>query len=100
MGDEFDKYKDQNLEMMRADVAGAVSNSDDMMGEALTKALMDDTHDDDTVDSFWFESMNSIEIEASVYCEVNDWLKRKEDASMDERRNFLQEKLNKMVATV
>jgi len=100
LADEFDKYKDQNLEKMRADVAGAVSNSDDMMGQALTKALMDDMHDDDTVESFWFGSMDSIEIEASVYCEVNDWLKKKEGVGMDERRDFMQQKLNKMVATV
>ena len=40
--DEFDQYKDQNLEKMRAEVEGNLSGFDGMMSQALTKALMDD----------------------------------------------------------
>jgi len=100
LADEFDKYKNQSLEEMRSDVAGAVSNSDDMMGEALTKALMDDILDGDKVETFCFESMGIIEIEANIYCEVYEWLKKEKGIGMDERRDFLQQRLNKMVATV
>lgn len=102
LADEFDQYKDQNLEKMRAEVEGNLTNFDGMMSQALTKALMDD--DDmppDKNELTWgARSGEVIEIEASVLCEMNDWLKRKQGASVDERRAFIQETLNKMVASV
>jgi len=100
LDDEFDKYKNENLEKVRADIVGSVSNSKDMMSQALTKALMDDIQDDDTIESAWFGSIDSTEMEASVYCEVHNWLKSKDGAGLDERRDYMQQKLNKMVATV
>lgn len=100
LADEFDRYKNENLEKVRTDIVGTISNSKDMMSQALTKALMDDMEDDATIESSWLGGMDKTEIEASVYCEVNDWLKKKEGAGLDERREFMQEKLNKMVATV
>lgn len=101
LGDVFDNYKDQNLEQMRTNVEGAVTNVDGMMSQALTKALMDD--DDDSTDEDllkWGGSGQSMEIEASVLCDTNDWLKRKDAPTVDERRDFMQETLNKMVASV
>jgi len=100
LADEFDKYKNDNLEKVRTDIVGTIANSEDMMSQALTKVLMDDVDDDDIIESTWHGSMDKTEIEASVYWEVNDWLKSKEGASLDERSTFMQEKLNKMVATV
>ena len=86
LGDVFDNYKDQNLEEMRTKVEGTVTNVDGMMSQALTKALMDD--DDDSTDENalkWGGSGQSMEIEASVLCDTNDWLKRKDSPSVDER---------------
>jgi len=86
LGDVFDNYKDQNLEQMRTNVEGAVTNVDGMMSQALTKALMDD--DDDSTDEDqlkWGGSGESMEIEASVLCDTNDWLKRKDSPNVDER---------------
>ena len=86
LGDVFDNYKDQNLEQMRTKVEGTVTNVDGMMSQALTKALMDD--DDDSTDENelkWGGSGQSMEIEASVLCDTNDWLKRKDSPSVDER---------------
>jgi len=100
LNDEFDKYKNENLEKVRTDIVGTISNSKDMMSQAMTKALMEDIHDDDTIESSWFGSINSTEIETSVYCEVHDWLKSKDGAGLDERRYYMQQMLNKMVATV
>jgi len=48
----------------------------------------------------WGGNGDGMEIEASVLCETNDWLKRKEGASLEERRMFMQDILNRMVATV
>mmetsp|Transcript_13886 Transcript_13886/g.40599 ORF Transcript_13886/g.40599 Transcript_13886/m.40599 type:complete len:1190 (-) Transcript_13886:39-3608(-) len=101
LADEFDQIKDQNLEKMRTEVEGTVTNVDGMMSQALLKALMDDEDTNrDMNELTWGGSRTSIEIEASVLCEMNDWLKRKEGAGLDERRGFMQETLNKMVASV
>jgi len=86
LADEFDKYKDQNLEKMRTEVEGMSSNFDGMMSQALTKALMDDMDEDDGGMSVVTSDMaNSMEIEATVLCDINDWLKKKEGAAPDEK---------------
>lgn len=101
LADEFDKYKDQNLEKMRSEVEGMSSNFDGMMSQALTKALMDDMDEDDGGISVVTSDMaNSMEIEATVLCDINDWLKKKEGATPDEKREFMQETLNEMVSKV
>jgi hypothetical protein len=62
---------------------------DGMMSQALTKALMDDDDSSqDMGDLMWGGTGDSMEIEASVLCDMNDWLKRKEGASVDERYVF------------
>lgn len=84
--DEFDRYKNQDLEKMREEVKGNVDNMDGMISQALTKVLMDqDEHDTKTL--LWGANApgDSAEIEASVLCETHDWLKRKEDATLEER---------------
>eukprot|EP00980_Cylindrotheca_fusiformis_P013513 scaffold3450_cov114-Cylindrotheca_fusiformis.AAC.18 len=86
LADEFDQYKDQNLEKMRADVEGNLTGFDSMMSQALTRALIDE--DDDHIDRSefsWGGSRNGAEIEASALGEVTDWLKRKENASLKEK---------------
>jgi hypothetical protein len=108
-GDEPDRQTDElddnmgndKLEKMRAGVEDNVGGVDEMMSQALIKALTDD--DDISRDMgglMWGGSGDGMEIEASVLCETNDWLKRKEGATLDERRNFMQDILNRMVATV
>lgn len=87
--DEFDRYRNQDLEKMREEVKGNVDNMDGMMSQALTKVLMEqDEHD--TKSLLWGASApgDSAEIEASVLCETHDWLKRKEDATLEERYCF------------
>lgn len=88
LADEFDQYKDQNLEKMRADVEGNLTGFDSMMSQALTRALIDE--DDDHVDPselLWGGSgrLAGAEIEASALGEVTDWLKRKENANVEEK---------------
>jgi hypothetical protein len=88
LADEFDQYKDQNLEKMRADVEGNLNDFDGMMSQALTRALIDD--DDDIVDPaelLWggSGSLTGAEIEASALGEVTDWLKRNGRASVEEK---------------
>eukprot|EP00546_Thalassionema_frauenfeldii_P015737 CAMPEP_0178913192 /NCGR_PEP_ID=MMETSP0786-20121207/10703_1 /TAXON_ID=186022 /ORGANISM="Thalassionema frauenfeldii, Strain CCMP 1798" /LENGTH=636 /DNA_ID=CAMNT_0020585901 /DNA_START=465 /DNA_END=2375 /DNA_ORIENTATION=- len=101
LADEFDQYKDQNLEKMRADVEENLHGSDGMMSKAMTKALMaDEDPVADQSDLFWGGSGDPAEIEASALCEVNDWLKRKEGANLEDRRAFMQDTMNKMVASV
>jgi hypothetical protein len=88
LADEFDQYKDQNLEKMRADVEGNLTGFDGMMSQALTKALIDD--DDlqlDPTELLWggAGTRTGPEIEASALGEVTDWLKRKENVSVEEK---------------
>ena len=45
LADEFDQYKDKNLEKMRADVEGSLQNFDGMMNQAMTIALFPDDDD-------------------------------------------------------
>lgn len=101
LADEFDQFKDQNLERMRSDVEGTVKEVDGMMSQAMTYALLDD--DEIQVDQkilCWGGLGDPTEIEATALCEVHDWQKRHEGASIQYRRGFMQEILNKMVSSV
>ena len=86
LADEFDEYKDQNLERMRNGVEGNLSGFDGMMSQALTKALIDDDSEAiDNGDLRWGGTGDSIEIEATALYEVTDWLKRNDGATMEEK---------------
>jgi hypothetical protein len=86
LADEFDQYKDQNLEQMRMGVEKTLQGADGMMSHAMTMAFI---ADEDPVatenDLYWGGSGDPAEIEATALCEVSDWLKRKEGAGLDER---------------
>lgn len=100
--DEFDQYKDQNLEKMRADIEEDLPQCDGMMSQAVSRALID--QDDETFDSsnYWGGdgSITVAEIEASVLGLVWDWVKRNDKVSDRERQAMMQEQLNKMTASV
>jgi len=100
--DEFDQYKDQNLEKMRADIEGNLEGCDGMMSQAVARALIDE--DDVTVvpGVLWGgdENVTGPEIEASALGIIMDWLKRNDKASAREKREMMQETLNKMTASV
>jgi len=86
--DEFDHYKDQNLEKMRTEVEGNLSGFDGMMSQAMTKALMDDEEINvEPTDLLWGGQgqQSGAEIESSALCEVTDWLKRNDNASLDRK---------------
>ena len=84
--DEFDQYKDQNLEKMRADIEDLPA-CDGMMSQAVAKALID--QDDETLNlsSYWGgdHDITAAEIEASALGVVLDWLKRNGKVSDRER---------------
>jgi hypothetical protein len=101
--DEFDQYKDQNLEQLRSDVEGNLTGFEGVMSAAVTRALMGgDMPRVDDSDLMWGGQgpQTGAEIEASALCDVNDWLKRNENATVERRRIFMQEMLNKMVTCV
>lgn len=86
--DEFDQYKDQNLEKMRADIEGNLEGCDGMMSQAVARALIDE--DDLTLgtgDYYWGgdENVTGPEIEASALGDVMDRLKLDENASVEEK---------------
>ena len=85
--DEFDRYKDRNLERMKKQVEGSVNDLEDMMSHATMMALIDDDDDSrrDIRDLMGGTCGDAIEIEAVILCEATDWLKRREGASLDER---------------
>jgi len=98
---EFYQYKDQNMEKMRNEVESTLSGADGMLSQAMHLAFVED--EDESIDPnelYWGGSGDPIEIEASALCEVNDWLKRKEGANQEDRRVFMEETMNKMVASV
>ncbi|KAI2506600.1 hypothetical protein MHU86_7810 [Fragilaria crotonensis] len=101
LADAFDQYKDQNLEKVRADVQDLVIGSDSMMNQAMTLAFMGDEEIfADTRELISGGETDATEIEADLLCEVNDFLKRNEFADVEERKSFLQETTNKLVAYV
>lgn len=101
--DEFDQYKDQNLEILRSNVEGNLTGFEGIMSAAVTKALMgEETAKLDPADLMWGcqGAPTGEEIEASALCEVSDWLKRNETSPVERKRAFMQDLLNKMVASV
>ena len=101
--DEFDQYKDQNLELLRQNVEGNLSGFEGIMSAAVTNALMGDEEANvETQELYWGCGPDSQgeEIEASVLFEVSDWLKRNESAEAERKRSFMQEILNRMVRSV
>lgn len=75
--DEFDQYKDQNLEKMRADIQD-LPECDGMMSQAVAKALIDQDDESIVSGSYWGggQDLSAPEIEASALGFVLDWLKR------------------------
>lgn len=96
--DEFDVYKNQDLEYMRSGVEDAVYGTEGMMSLAMTRALMED--EDVDINPTWGGAEDPESIEANGLCETNDWLRRNKHSTLEERNLFFQEILNRMVTTV
>ncbi len=84
--DEFDQYKNEDLEHMRNGVEGSVYGAEGMMSLAMTRALMDD--EDADVHPSWGEAEDPESIEANALCETNDWLRKNELTTLEERFVF------------
>lgn len=99
--DEFDEYKDQNVENFRREVEGKVANAEGIVSAAVTNAIMDQTHVEIS-ELLWgcTENPSGADIEASALCEVTEWLKRNGTADSERKRAFLQDILNKTVTSV
>jgi type II secretory pathway pseudopilin PulG len=77
--DDFDQFKDHNIEKMRSCVQESVAGMDGMLSQALTMAILGGP-------SYELpESCDGIEMETNIIWEVNDWLKRNDYATQDER---------------
>jgi hypothetical protein len=101
--DEFDQYKDPNVEQLRVDVEDNLTGFEGIMSQAVTNALMgDEDANVETQELLWGcdPSPSGAEIEASALHEVFDWLKRNDNADTQRKRAFMQEILNKMVTSV
>jgi hypothetical protein len=81
--DEFDQYKNEDLEHMRNGVEESVYGAEGMMSLAMTRALMDD--EDADMHPSWGEAEDPESIEANALCETNDWLRKNELTTLDER---------------
>lgn len=95
--EEFDIYKSKDLENMGDRVDGQVHGSDGMMSLAMTRALMED---EDATNPSWGGAEDPESIEANGLCEANDWLRKHDNATVDQGHAFFQEITNRMVATV
>ena len=91
--DEFDNYKNQDLESMRNGVEETVYGAESMMSLAMTRALMGE--EDTDIHPSWGEAEGDPEsIEANGLCETNDWLRKNEHSTLDERYVFIHYKLD------
>jgi hypothetical protein len=100
--DEFDQFRDQTLEQFRSNVEGSLAGFEGIMSAAVTKALMGNGDiDNNPAILVWGcqPDPSSAEIEASALCEVNDWLKRNESSSAEKKRLFMNDIINRMLAT-
>lgn len=88
---EFDEYKSQNLEAIRWNLLGN-----------LNKLFIRDGQAHKNSTDFWGCQANpsGAEVEASALYEVTNWLQRHQNANTERRRVFMQEILDKMVASV
>jgi len=102
--DEFDRYKDKKIEVFRSNVEGNLNGFEGIMSAAVTQELIrnEKLKTDLDLAKLWgcHEDASGPEVEASVLCEVNNWLQRHLGATTERRRVFMQEILNKMVASV
>lgn len=96
--DEFDNYKNKDLEFMRSGVEESVYGAEGMMSLAMTRALMED--EDEDISPSWGGAEDPESIEANGLCETNDWLRKHDHSTIEERNIFFQGILNKMVITV
>merc|ERR1712194_390932 len=92
---------DQNLEKMRSDIEN-LPDCNGMMSQAVAKALIDQHDEAVTSSSYWGgdDDITAQEIEASALGFVFDWLKRNGKVSDRDKKDMMQEQLNKMTASV
>lgn len=103
--DEHKKHQDMTTPNRIYPQAGAPNDvlSSRIASPAVAISLLDDKHSSvDSQDLRWGCDPNpkGTDIEASALFEVFDWLKRNESASSERKRAFMEESLNKMVASV
>lgn len=85
--DEFDNYKNQDLEHMRSGVEGSVTGAEGMMSLAMTRALMEEEEEEE-MNLNWGGAEDPESIEANGLCETNDWLRKNDNSTLDERCVF------------
>jgi len=78
-GDEFDKYRNQLLDTLRAEVEVSIDDVDSMLSLAITRVLT--SPEDTPLDLSWIGGEDLGSIEASCLCQAFDW-ERKRDPSM------------------
>lgn len=88
--DEFDSYKNQDLEE-------SLNGAEGKMSLAMASALMED---EPKMSSRWRGAEDPESIEANGLCETNDWLRKHDHSTIGERNLFFQKILNQMVITV
>ncbi len=80
--DEFDNYKNQDLETLRDAIERSVDGADGMVSLAITHAYTSDPTLDGLLEWFGGERDDG-RIEASCLCDAYDWLKINETSSLD-----------------
>ena len=79
--EEFDIYKNKDLENMGERTDEQVHDSEGMMSLAMTRALMED---EDVTNPSWGGAEDPESIEANGLCEANDWLRKHDNATVDQ----------------
>ncbi|KAL3792016.1 hypothetical protein ACHAW5_009291 [Stephanodiscus triporus] len=97
--DEFDNYKNQDLEKLRNAVERSIDGVDGMMSLAMAHAYTSDPSKDKLLEWFGGEQDDG-RIEASCLCDTYDWLKINEMSSLDSVNEYFREILNRIVITV
>jgi len=95
--DEFDEYRDTNLEQMRYSVEQFFPESSDMISQAMTRAYM---LEEEEWMAMELQPRTALELEVTELCNTHEWKRKRPGASEEEKRNYLQVVLNHLVILV
>jgi len=97
-----EEFRDDDMEKVRNDVAASFEDGDVMVSEALVRAWITDDENSFYSEGNEEEGKKKLDMvkEANALCDTQIWLKRHEQASLEDKKEFLQGTLNRLVTDV
>jgi len=97
-----EEFRDDDMEKVRNDVAASFEDGDVMVSEALVRAWITDDENSFYSEGNEEEGKKKLDMvkEANALCDTQIWLKRHEQASLEDKKEFMQRTLNRLVTDV